>query len=238
MAGARCSVRASHNHVRVDYGLSLIERDITAHPDNFVLTDDRNLLVHFTLGVEPSHRSTIQCSDSSAMSTRNLILFRELHQSGKSLVSLVENDRILFRRFSWVQQLNLHTGSFASRNGFRRRNIFAHRLLRISDHGCDPDQYQNTKKVSHRHVLLITSNKCAPVFSDISANARRFPFHRKPRKLHILRGMTWLDDGRWFWEHFDEMSRSRRTVGISTDFGFQPSSFPSARSRRSRRQLG
>ena len=83
----------------MDYGLSLIERDIAAHPNHFVLTDDGNLLVHFALGIEPSQRRSIQCSDSGEMSTRNVILVRKLQQPGKSLVSLVEDDSILFRRF-------------------------------------------------------------------------------------------------------------------------------------------
>ena len=50
---------APHYRVSMDYGLSLIERDIAAHPDQFVLTSDGNLLVHFALGIEPSQRCSI-----------------------------------------------------------------------------------------------------------------------------------------------------------------------------------
>src|SRR5438552_12315057 len=56
MAGACCSVWCPHHHVRMDYGLSLIERDVTAHPNHFVLTLDGNLLVHFSLRIKPSQR--------------------------------------------------------------------------------------------------------------------------------------------------------------------------------------
>ncbi len=42
--------------------------------------------------VEPSQRCSIQRSNSGEMCTRNLMLFRKLQQSGKSLVSLVEGD--------------------------------------------------------------------------------------------------------------------------------------------------
>jgi hypothetical protein len=87
----------------MDYGLPLIECDIAAHPDHFVLTVDRNLPVHFALGIEPSQRRSVQCPYSREMRTRNVILVSKLQQSGKSLVSLVEDDRILFRRFSTVE---------------------------------------------------------------------------------------------------------------------------------------
>src|SRR6266849_6980991 len=109
----------------MDYRLSLIERDVTAHPNHFVLTVDRNLLVHFALRIEPSQRCSIHRSDSGEMRTSNVILLRKLQQSGKSLVSLVEDDRILFGRFSIVEQLNLHSGSLAFRAGTRGRYVFA-----------------------------------------------------------------------------------------------------------------
>src|ERR1035438_4425573 len=35
MAAACCSIGVSHYHVRMDYGLSVIERNITAHPNHF-----------------------------------------------------------------------------------------------------------------------------------------------------------------------------------------------------------
>src|SRR5271169_6204661 len=119
MTASRCSVWPPNQHVSMDDRLSLIECDIAAHPNHFVLTDDGNLLVHFALRIEPPQRCSTQCPDCGEMSTRNLILFRKLQQSAKSLVSLIENDCILLRRFSWVQQLNLHLGSFTPRNGFR-----------------------------------------------------------------------------------------------------------------------
>ena len=80
MAGARCSVWIPHHHVRMDHGLTLKERDIAAHPNHFVLTDDGNLLVHFALGIEPPQGCSIQCSDSGEMSTRNLILLSKIQQ--------------------------------------------------------------------------------------------------------------------------------------------------------------
>src|ERR1700732_4651250 len=103
------------------------------------------------------------------MSTRYLILLCKLYQSGKSLVSLVEDDRILFRRFSRVQQLNLHLWSFPPGNGFRWRDIFACSLLPIRDHGCCPDQYENTKSLCHRFLLLMTCKRCAKYLSARSA---------------------------------------------------------------------
>src|SRR5580700_2467002 len=99
MTALRCSVRTSHYHVSVNYGLSLIERDIAAHPNHFVLTLDGNLLVHFALGIEPRHCCSVDCPNSGEMRACNVVLLGKLHQSGKSLVSLVEDDRILFRRF-------------------------------------------------------------------------------------------------------------------------------------------
>jgi len=76
------------------------------------------------------------------MRTRNVIPFRELQQSGERLVSLVEDDRILFRRFSRVKQFNLHLGSFTHWDGLRRRDIFACRLPRMPSRGGDPRQRQ------------------------------------------------------------------------------------------------
>ncbi len=142
MAGLRCSVWIPHHHVGMDYGLSLIERDITTHPNHFVLTIDGNLLVHFAPGIKPSQRRSTQRSNGGEMRTRNVILLRKRQQSGKSLVSLVEDNRILFRPFSRVQLLNLHLGSFAPRNGFRRRYIGVCRILRMRHRGGDPNQYQ------------------------------------------------------------------------------------------------
>ena len=132
MSTVRRSVWTPQHHVRMDYGFSTIERDISAHPNQFVLAVHGNLLVHFSLWIKPSERCSIYRSNSGEMRTRNVILVRKLQQSGKSLVSLVEDNRILFRRLSRVQQLNLHLGGFARRNGFRWRGIFDRRLLRIS----------------------------------------------------------------------------------------------------------
>src|ERR1700722_12080876 len=78
MATACCSIGVSNYHVRMDHGLSLIERDIAAHPNHFVLAVDGNLLVHLALGIEPSQRSSIKCSNSGEMSARNLIFLRKL----------------------------------------------------------------------------------------------------------------------------------------------------------------
>src|SRR6266850_3658288 len=105
----------------MDYRLSLVERDVATHPRHFNLTLDRNLLVHFALGIEPRQRCSIQRSNRGEMRTRNVILLRKFQQSGKSLVSLTEDDRIFFRPFSMAQQLNLHPGSSAPWNGLRRR---------------------------------------------------------------------------------------------------------------------
>src|SRR5258705_8326944 len=115
----------------MDYRLFLIERDVSAHPNYFVLTLDGDLLVHFTLTIKPPQRCSIDRSNGSEMGTGNVILLRKLQQSGKRLVSLVEDNRILFRLFSRVQQLNLHPGSFAFLTGIRWRYIFACRALRI-----------------------------------------------------------------------------------------------------------
>src|SRR5258705_13977050 len=109
----------------MDYGLSLIESDVSAHPNYFVLTLDRNLLVHFALRIKPSQRCSIHRSNGGEMGTRNVILLRKLQHSGKRLVSVVEDNRILFRRFSQVEQLNLHSWSFAFRTSVRRRYIFS-----------------------------------------------------------------------------------------------------------------
>src|SRR5271170_732308 len=102
MPGTSCSVGPSHHHVRVDYWPSLIERDIATHPDHFVLTVDGDLLVHFALRIEPPQCGSIHRSNSGEMRTRNVILLSKLQQSGKSLVSLVEDNGILFRRFPRV----------------------------------------------------------------------------------------------------------------------------------------
>jgi hypothetical protein len=96
MAGARCSVWTSYHHVGMNDGLSFIERDIPAHPNHFPLTVDGNLLVHFAPGIEPPQPCSIHSSNSGEMRTRNLILLRKMQQPGKSLISLVEDDCILF----------------------------------------------------------------------------------------------------------------------------------------------
>src|SRR5580700_3330436 len=107
MTAVRRSIWPSHHHVGVYDGPSLIQRDIATHPDHFVLTSDGNLLVHFALRIKPSQGRATQCSDSGEMRARDVILLSKLLQPGKSLVSLVENHRILFRRFSRIQQLHL-----------------------------------------------------------------------------------------------------------------------------------
>src|SRR6266480_5100817 len=109
--------------MRMDDRFSLIESDVTAHPNHFVLTVDRNFLVHFALRIKPTQRCSIDRSNGGEMGTGNVILLRKLQQSGKRLVSLVEDNGVLFRWFSRVQQLNLHPGSFAFRTGIRRRYV-------------------------------------------------------------------------------------------------------------------
>src|SRR4029077_11343464 len=95
MAAARGSVRIPHHHMRMDYRLSLIERDVTAHADHFMLTLDGNLLVHFALGIKPRQRCTVHSSNGGEVCTRNVILLSKFLQSRKGLVSLAEDDRIL-----------------------------------------------------------------------------------------------------------------------------------------------
>ena len=90
MASKRCSVRIAHDHVRVNHGLSLIERNITAHSNNLVLAVDGNFLVHFAVGIEVSQGRTVQRADRGEVRARNVILFGELQKSRKSLVSLVK----------------------------------------------------------------------------------------------------------------------------------------------------
>src|SRR5579862_765539 len=108
MPALRCSDWIPYHHVGMDYGLSFIERDVAAHSNHFVLTLDGNLLVHFALGIEPAQRGSIECSNRSEMCTRNVIFLSKFQQSGKSIVSPVEDNRVLFRRVPGVQQLNLH----------------------------------------------------------------------------------------------------------------------------------
>src|SRR5580700_403662 len=176
MTALRCSVWTSHQHVSMDYRLSLIERDVAAHPHHFVLTIDGNLLVHFALGIEPAQRCSIQCSNSGEVRTRNMILLSKLQESGKSLVSLVEDDRILFRRFSRVQQLNLHLGRFAPGSGFRRADIIAVLLLRIPHQAGYPNQYQYaTQSCYFDHSFALLSSDSVPSDRSPSTGANRIP---------------------------------------------------------------
>src|SRR6266536_4314889 len=92
--------------------LSLIERDVTAHPNYFGMSGDRNFLVRFALRIKPPQRCSIHRANGGEMRAGNVILLRKLEQSGKRLVSLVEDNGVLFRWFSRIQQLNLHPGSF------------------------------------------------------------------------------------------------------------------------------
>src|SRR3984957_20904923 len=102
MAALRCSVWAADQHVCMNYGFPLIERDVAAHPNHFVLTVDGNFLVHFALGIEPAYSGGVHRSDTGEVRACNVVLLRKLQESGKSFVSLVEDDRILFGRFSGV----------------------------------------------------------------------------------------------------------------------------------------
>ncbi len=114
----------------VDHGLSFIERDIAAHADHFVLTTYGNLFVHFALGIEPADRCAAQSSNRREMRASDVILFGKFQESGKSFIALIEDDRVLFGRFPWIQQLNLHLGRLAVRNGCRRRYVVVCRFLR------------------------------------------------------------------------------------------------------------
>src|SRR6266403_3207854 len=125
MAALRCSIWTSNHDVRMDYGLSLVERDVPTHSDHFVLAVNGNLFVHFSLGIKPRQCCFIQRSNGGEMRTGNLILLCKFLQSGESLVSLVEDDRVFSRLFATVQQLNLHPRSFSLWAGFRRRDIVA-----------------------------------------------------------------------------------------------------------------
>ena len=106
MTALRRPIWIPDEHVRMDYRLSLVERDIPAHPYHFVLTGDGNLFVHFALGIEPRHCCSIHRSNRGEMRARHVILLGELQQAGKSLVALVEDDRVLFRGLAMVQQLD------------------------------------------------------------------------------------------------------------------------------------
>ena len=85
---------------------SLIECDVTDHRNHFDLAVDRNLFVHFALGIKPREFCAIQDSNGSEMSTRNVILLRKIKYSGKGFVSLTEDNRIFSRLFSMGQDLN------------------------------------------------------------------------------------------------------------------------------------
>src|SRR5580704_17825907 len=140
MAALRCSVRVSHYHVRVDDRFSLIECDVTAHPDHFVLADNRNFLVHLALRIKPRQSRSTYGPDGREVRAGNVILLGELQQPGEGLISLIEDDRILLGFFSRVQQLNLHFGRFASGNRFRWGDVFACVLLGKSRDGGETQQ--------------------------------------------------------------------------------------------------
>src|SRR5438105_13925170 len=71
--------------------------------------------------------------------------------------------------------MNLHLRRFTFRDGLRRRDIFARRLLRIPKHACDPNQYQNAKCFRHRFLLLMTSKKGAKYLPATSTKTPCFP---------------------------------------------------------------
>src|SRR5258705_2434569 len=77
MTSTRCSVGCPHHHVRMDHGLSSIQRNVAAHPNQLVLTLDGNLLVHCAAAIEPSQRCSVYRSNSGEVRTRNVILLRE-----------------------------------------------------------------------------------------------------------------------------------------------------------------
>src|ERR1700704_375755 len=97
----------------MDDGLSLIKRNVTAHPNHFVLSKDGDLFIHFELGIKPRQCGSVHCPNSGEMRTSNVILLSEGLQSGKSLASLEKDHGILFDLFSRIQQLNVHPWGFA-----------------------------------------------------------------------------------------------------------------------------
>jgi hypothetical protein len=78
MAGARCSVWAAHHHVDMNDGLSLIERDIAACPNHFMLTVDQNLFYSLRWG--SNHHNVAPFSAPMAVKCALIIsiCFREL----------------------------------------------------------------------------------------------------------------------------------------------------------------
>src|ERR1700733_7755272 len=163
MASTRGAVWAPHHHVRVDYGPSLVECDVATHPDQFMLTIDGDLLVHFALGIEPAHRGVIERSDGGEMRAGDVIFLSKLLQPGINLVALVEDDGILFRRFTRFQPSHLHLWRFARRNGFRRLHVFAGGILRTHNRGGDPNQYQCAAQSFYfGHRFALPSSKSFP----------------------------------------------------------------------------
>src|SRR5882762_2277092 len=177
----------------MDYRLSLIKRGVAAHSDRFDLTLDGDLLVHLALRIEPPQCCSIQRSNSVEMRTANVILLGKIQQSGESLVSLVKDDGILFRRFSRVQQLNLHLGRSAPWNGFRRRDMIAFLLLRICHHGGHADQQQyRTKSLYFDHKTPCS----ASVFTTVLSHQLERSVPNTPRASAAFAAECELAEGR------------------------------------------
>jgi hypothetical protein len=93
------------------YGLSLIERDIAAHPDHFVLAIDGDLLVHFALGIEPSQRRSIQRSDSGEATKQYAVIFYQGDEAFSGLLEFADKYHVTSAHFTRVKQFDLHLGS-------------------------------------------------------------------------------------------------------------------------------
>src|SRR5437660_548569 len=150
----------------MDYGLSLIERDVTAHSNHFMLTVDRNFLVHFALRIKRTQRCSIDRSNGGKMGTGNVILLRKLEQSGKRLISLVEDNGVLFRWFSRVQQLDLHPRSFPLRTG---RDSFQHHVFLITSF--------NGERIASLLVVPKIPMRSSPSTKHNIVGMHRMPYH-------------------------------------------------------------
>jgi hypothetical protein len=71
----------------------MIERDITTHPDHFVLNVDESLLVHFSLGSKNPNVAPLKAPISGEMGTGNLITKHYaviFYQGDEALSGLIE----------------------------------------------------------------------------------------------------------------------------------------------------
>jgi hypothetical protein len=69
-------------------------------------------------------------------------------------------------------------------------DIFACLLLRIPHHGCDPNQYQNTKSFCHRRLLVVTRCKQCAKWLPVPT-AKRTPLSNQRQVLScVLSGIS------------------------------------------------